>query len=59
MNDTLRRSAHTSVRQLNCDIRNWIETWNKNPKPYVWTKTADQILDSIASYCQRINDSRH
>jgi len=55
----LRRGAHRSVRQLNADIRAWIETWNDDPKPYVWTKTADQILESIASYCTRINDSRH
>jgi transposase len=55
----LRRGAHTSVRQLNADIRAWIDTWNDNPKPYVWTKTADQILASIGNYCQRINDSRH
>jgi transposase len=58
-NKKLRRSAHTSVRQLNTDIRNWIETWNENPQPYVWTKTADQILESIANYCGRINDSGH
>jgi transposase len=58
-NKKLRRSAHTSVRQLNTDIRNWIETWNENPRPYVWTKTADQILQSIASYCDRINNSGH
>jgi transposase len=55
----LRRGAHRSVRQLNNDIRAWIETWNADPKPFVWTKTADQILDSIARYCQRINESRH
>jgi transposase len=55
----LRRGAHRSVRQLNTDIRAWIQTWNDDPKPYVWTKTADQILESIASYCTRINDSRH
>ena len=55
----LRRGAHRSVRQLNADIRAWIETWNDNPKPYVWTKTADQILESIAPYCTRINESRH
>lgn len=53
----LRRGAHQSVRQLNTDIRAWIETWN-HPRPYVWTKTADQILDSIARYCNRINQSR-
>src|SRR5215212_3680193 len=55
----LRRGAHRSVRQLNADIRDWIETWNDDPKPYVWTKTADQILESIAAYCTRINESRH
>jgi transposase len=55
----LRRASHTSVRQLNADIRAWIASWNENPRPYVWTKTADQILDSIARYCTRINDSRH
>ena len=55
----LRRGTHTSVRQLNTDIRAWIETWNDNPRPYVWTKTADQILASIGNYCTRINDSRH
>ncbi len=55
----LRRGAHRSVRELNADIRAWIENWNDNPKPYVWTKTADQILESIARYCDRINESRH
>ena len=58
-NKKLRRSAHTSVRQLNSDIRTWIETWNENPRPYVWTKTADQILQTIAHYCGRITDSGH
>jgi transposase len=55
----LRRGSHRSVRQLNADIRAWIETWNEDPRPFVWTKTADQILESIARYCTRINDSRH
>jgi transposase len=55
----LQRGTHRSVRALNTDIRNWIDTWNDNPRPYVWTKTADQILDSIARYCTRINDSGH
>jgi transposase len=58
-NKMLRRGAHKSVRQLNTEIRAWIETWNDDPRPYVWTKTADQILESIATYCNRINDSRH
>ena len=55
----LQRGTHRSVRALNTDIRAWINTWNDNPRPYVWTKTADQILDTITRYCTRINDSRH
>src|SRR3954465_11144684 len=55
----LRRGAHRSVAALNADIRAWISRWNDNPRAFVWTKTADQILESIARYCQRINDSRH
>jgi len=55
----LRRSTHRSVRQLNGDIRAWITTWNEDPRPFVWTKTADEILDSIARYCNRINASGH
>ena len=55
----LRRGSHRSVRELNADIRQWIENWNDNPRPFVWTKSADEILDSIARYCKRINDSRH
>jgi len=55
----LRRGTHRSVRALNTDIRDWITTWNDNPKPFVWTKTADEILESVARYCTRINESRH
>jgi transposase len=55
----LRRGTHRSVGQLTADIRAWIETWNANPRPFVWTKTAEQILESIARYCTRINDSGH
>jgi len=54
----LRRGTHGSGRDLYADIRAWIETWNDDPKPYVWTKTADQILESIATYCTRISESR-
>lgn len=55
----LKRGAHRSVRSLNSDIRAWIDSWNDNPRPFTWTKTADQILESIARYCDRINESRH
>jgi len=55
----LKRGTHRSVTALNNDIRAWIDTCNDDPKPYVWTKTADQILQSISRYCDRINDSPH
>ena len=55
----LRRGTHHSVRELNNDIRSWINDWNENPRPYVWTKTADQILESISRYCNQINASGH
>jgi transposase len=58
-NRKLRRGAHRSVHALNRDIRDWIETWNDDPRPFVWTKTADEILETLRSYLQRINDSRH
>ena len=53
----LRRGVHRSVRDLNEDIRAWMDQWNQNPKPYVWTKTAEQILETLAAYCERITDS--
>ena len=55
----LRRGTHRTVAALNTDIRAWITTWNQDPKPYVWVKTADQILDNLTQYLNRINDSRH
>jgi transposase len=55
----LRRGTHRTVAALNTDIRAWITTWNNDPKPYVWVKTADQILDNLTQYLNRINDSRH
>jgi transposase len=53
----IKRGAHTSVPGLERDIRGWIATWNENPRPFVWLKTADEILDSLARYCERISDS--
>jgi hypothetical protein len=53
----LRRGTHRSVAELDASIQAWIDTWNDNPRPFVWTKTADEILDTIASYRQRINNS--
>jgi hypothetical protein len=48
-----------SVHALEADIRAWIETWNQDPKPFVWTKTADEILNFLARYCQRIFGAGH
>jgi hypothetical protein len=45
------------VRELVSSIRTWITNWNDDPKPFVWHKTADEILDSLSAYCERINDS--
>jgi transposase len=55
----LKRGTHRSTRELVASIRTWIERWNDEPKPFVWHKTADEILDSLAAYCQRISDSGH
>lgn len=55
----LRRGVHKSVQALEHDVRNWIKIWNENPKPFVWTKTAEEILDSLARYITRITDARH
>ncbi len=58
-NRKLRRSAHRSVVELEADIRKWINAWNKDPKPFIWAKTADEIFETLAAYCQLINDSGH
>jgi transposase len=50
----IRRGAHKSVQALEADIRAWISAWNDDPKPFVWKKTAEQILESLARYLQRI-----
>jgi transposase len=55
----LKRGSHRSVRDLVASIRTWIATWNDEPRPYVWHKSSEEILDSLAAYCQRINDSGH
>ncbi|HEY7007339.1 MAG TPA: IS630 family transposase [Jatrophihabitantaceae bacterium] len=57
--DLLRRSDHRSVQALENDIRTWVEAWNDNPKSFIWTKTADQILVSLGRLIQRINGGGH
>jgi transposase len=55
----LRRAAHRSVAELERDIGAWVAHWNENPKPFAWTKSADDILASVAAYCQRISGAGH
>lgn len=57
--ELLQRSDHRSVQALEKDLRNWVKAWNENPKPFIWTKTAQEILESIARYLQRINGAGH
>jgi transposase len=55
----LQRSVHKSVQALEADVRDWIEQWNSDPRPFVWKKTAEEILDSLARYLQRISGGEH
>jgi hypothetical protein len=49
----IRRGVHASTKQLETDIRAFIERYNENPKPYRWTKSADEILASVKRFCQK------
>lgn len=55
----LRRGVHRSTRELEAAIHRYIEITNARPKPFVWTKTADEILASVARFCHRISNSGH
>lgn len=57
--DLLQRSDHRSVQALEADIRKWVKAWNEDPKVFVWTKTAEQILGSIGRLMQRISNPGH
>ena len=57
--DLLQRSDHRSVQALEKDFRDWIKAWNDNPKPFIWTKSADQILEALARPTQRTNGAGH
>jgi len=55
----IRRGTHRSTRQLEQAIRHYLELHNNNPKPFVWSKSADDILASIERFCLRTSNSRH
>ena len=55
----IRRGIHRSTRELEQAIRHYLDTYNETAKPFVWTKTADQIFASVARFCQRTSVTGH
>jgi transposase len=55
----LRRGVHRSTKELETAIRSFIQHHNNDPKPFIWHKTADQILDSVARFCTRTSGTGH
>ena len=55
----LQRSDHRSVRALEKDIRAWVRAWNENPKPFIWTKSAEEILNSLGRLLKRTSGAGH
>ncbi len=55
----LRRGVHQSSGELEAAIYRYLDVTNEDPKPFVWTKTADQILTSVARFCRRTLDTGH
>jgi transposase len=55
----IRRGTHRSTVELEKAIRSYLALYNANPKPFTWTKTAEQILDSVKRFCLRTSNSRH
>jgi transposase len=55
----IRRGSFRSTRSLEQAIRRTIEATNDNPKPFVWTKSADDILASVQRFCQRTSNANH
>lgn len=55
----IRRGAHRSVNQLEAAIKEYLSITNQAPKPFVWTKTADEIFASVARFCSRTSETGH
>ena len=55
----LRRGVHRSTRELVTAIQQYLAITNDAPKPFTWHKTADEILASVARFCQRTSNSGH
>jgi hypothetical protein len=57
--ELIRRGNHQSVQALEADIRAWARGWNEDPMPFIWTKPAEQILESIGRLLTRISGAGH
>jgi transposase len=55
----IRRGTHRSVRELEAAIKRYLAVTNASPRPFVWSKTADEILESIARFCKRTSETGH
>lgn len=55
----LQRGVYKNVQALEKDIRAWIKLWNEDPRPFVWKKTAEEILSSLAKYLNRTSGAGH
>jgi len=55
----IRRGTFRSTQQLESAIKNYLRLYNEDPRPFVWHKTADEILESVGRFCQRTSDSGH
>ena len=57
--DLLQRSDHHSVQALETDIRKWVNAWNENPKPFIWTKSARDILQKVMRANARLSSKQN
>ena len=58
-NKQIKRGSHRSVQELEAAITSYISHTNANPKPFVWVKSAEQIIESVGRFCSQIYDSGH
>ena len=58
-NKRIRRGSYRSTRQLVQAIEDYLTVYNDDPKPFIWTKSADDILESLKRYCETISDTGH
>jgi transposase len=55
----IRRGTFKSTRTLEAAIKEYLAVLNENPKPFIWTKSADEILESLRMFCERTSNSAH